>query len=100
MATAYEMLGMSPMGWNDIPAVDPRKEEVAFESGKLVMELVRQGLTPRKIVTRKSFENSIAGVMATGGSPNARVHLMATPRDFGIKLPIEDFDRLPGQRPL
>ncbi len=100
MATAYEMLGMSPMGWNDIPAVDPRKEEVAFESGKLVMELVRQGLTPRKIVTRKSFENSIAGVMATGGSTNAVLHLMATARDFGVKLAIEDFDRISRKTPV
>ena len=47
MATAYEMLGISPMGWNGIPAVDPRKEEVAFECGKMVMELVRKGITPR-----------------------------------------------------
>jgi dihydroxy-acid dehydratase len=100
MATAYEMLGMSPMGWNDIPAIDPRKEEVAFESGKLVMELVRQGLTPRKIVTRKSFENSIAGVMATGGSTNAVLHLMATARDFGVKLAIEDFDRISRKTPV
>ena len=100
MATAYEMLGMSPMGWNDIPAVDPRKEEVAFESGKLVMELVRQGLTPRKIATRKSFENSIAGVMATGGSTNAVLHLMATARDFGVKLAIEDFDRISRKTPV
>jgi dihydroxy-acid dehydratase len=100
MATAYEMLGMSPMGWNDIPATDPRKEEVAFESGKLVMDLVRQGLTPRKIVTRKSFENSIAGVMATGGSTNAVLHLMATARDFGVKLAIEDFDRISRKTPV
>ena len=100
MATAYEMLGMSPMGWNDIPAIDPRKEEVAFESGKLVMDLVRQGLTPRKIVTRKSFENSIAGVMATGGSTNAVLHLMATARDFGVKLAIEDFDRISRKTPV
>ena len=100
MATAYEMLGMSPMGWNDIPALDPRKEEVAFESGKLVMDLVRQGLTPRKIVTRKSFENSIAGVMATGGSTNAVLHLMATARDFGVKLAIEDFDRISRKTPV
>lgn len=100
MATAYEMLGMSPMGWNDIPATDPRKEEVAVESGKLVMELVRKGLTPRKIVTRKSFENSIAGVMATGGSTNAVLHLMATARDFGVKLAIEDFDRISRKTPV
>ena len=100
MATAYEMLGMSPMGWNDIPAVDPRKEEVAFESGKLVMELLHKGITPRRLVTRKSFENAITGVMATGGSTNAVLHLLATARDFGIKLAIDDFDRISRKTPV
>jgi len=88
------------MGWNGIPATDPRKEEVAFESGKLVMDLLRKGLTPRKIVTRKSLENSIAGVMATGGSTNAVLHLLATARDFGLKLSIEDFDRISRKTPV
>ena len=97
MATAYEMLGISPMGWNDVPAVDPRKEEIAFECGKLVMGLVKKGITPRSIVTRKSFENAIAGVMATGGSTNAVLHLPATAKDFGVKLSIEDFDRISTQ---
>jgi dihydroxy-acid dehydratase len=100
MATAYEMLGMSPMGWNDIPAVDPRKEEVAFESGNLVMELLRKGITPRSLVTRKSFENAIMGVMATGGSTNAVLHLLATARDFGVKLAIDDFDRISRKTPV
>jgi dihydroxy-acid dehydratase len=100
MATAYEMLGMSPMGWNDIPAVDPRKEEVAFESGKLVMELLRKGISPRSLVTRKSFENAIMGVMATGGSTNAVLHLLATARDFGVKLAIDDFDRISRKTPV
>ena len=100
MATAYEMLGISPMGWNDIPAVDPRKEEVAFECGKLVMGLLRKGVTPRSLVTRKSFENAISGVMATGGSTNAVLHLMAAARDFGVKLAIEDFDRISRKTPV
>ena len=100
MSTAYEMLGMSPMSWNDIPATDPLKEDVAFKSGTLVMELVRKGLTPRKIVTRRSFENSIAGVMATGGSTNAVLHLLATARDFGVKLALEDFDRISRKTPV
>jgi dihydroxy-acid dehydratase len=100
MATAYEMLGVSPMGWNDIPAVDPRKDEVAFEAGKLVMDLVRKGATPRSLVNRKSFENAIAGVMATGGSTNAVLHLLATARDFGVKLTIDDFDRISRKTPV
>ncbi len=100
MATAYEMLGISPMGCNGIPAVDPRKEEVAFECGKLVMELVQKGVTPRSLITRRSFENAIAGVMATGGSTNAVLHLPATARDFGIKLSIDDFDRISRKTPV
>jgi dihydroxy-acid dehydratase len=100
MSTAYEMLGMSPMGWNGVPAIDPRKEEVAFESGKLVMDLVRRGVTPRSLMTRKSFENAIAGVMATGGSTNAVLHLLATAREFGVKLSIEDFDRISRKTPV
>jgi len=100
MATAYELLGISPMGWNGVPAADSRKEEVAFECGKLVMELVRKGVTPRSLVTRKSFENAIAGVMATGGSTNAVLHLPATARDFGVKLSIDDFDRISKKTPV
>ena len=100
MATAYEMLGISPMGWNDVPAIDPRKEEIAFECGKLVMKLVERGITPRSIVKRKSFENAIAGVMATGGSTNAVLHLPATAKDFGVKLSIDDFDRISKKTPV
>jgi dihydroxy-acid dehydratase len=100
MSTAYEMLGMSPMGWNGVPAIDPRKEEVAFECGKLVMELVNKGITPRSLITRKSFENAIAGVMATGGSTNAVLHLLATAKDFGVRLSLEDFDRISKKTPV
>jgi dihydroxy-acid dehydratase len=100
MSTAYEMLGMSPMGWNGVPAIDPHKEEVAFESGKLVMELVNKGITPRSLITRKSFENAIAGVMATGGSTNAVLHLLATAKDFGVRLSLDDFDRISKKTPV
>ena len=100
MATAYEMLGISPMGGNGIPAPDPRKEEVAFECGRLVMEHVRKGITPRALITRKSFENAIAGVLATGGSTNAVLHLPATAREFGLRLSIDDFDRISRKTPV
>ncbi len=79
---------------------DPRKEEVAFECGKRVMELVRKGITPRSLVTRKSFENAIAGVLATGGSTNAVLHLPATAKEFGLKLSIDDFDRISRKTPV
>jgi dihydroxy-acid dehydratase len=100
MATAFEMLGISPMGFNGVPALDPRKDEVAFESGRLVMELLRKGVTPRQIITRKALENAIAGVMATGGSTNAVLHLLAVAREAGVRLTIDDFDRVSRKTPL
>src|SRR5262249_58716731 len=93
MATAFEMLGISPMGFNDVPAVDPRKAEVAFETGRLVMDLLRKGVLPRQIMTRKAFLNAIAGAMATGGSTNVVLHLLAVAREAGGRLTIDDFGR-------
>jgi dihydroxy-acid dehydratase len=100
MATAFEMLGVSPMGWNGVPAVDPRKEEVAFDTGRLVMDILRKGLRPRDIITRKALQNAIAGVMATGGSTNAVLHLMAVAREAGVKLTIDEFDRISRRTPV
>jgi dihydroxy-acid dehydratase len=100
MSTAFEMLGISPMGWSGVPAMDVRKEEVAFESGKLVMDLLRRGITPKQIITRKALQNAIAGVMATGGSTNAVLHLLAVARTAGVKLSIDDFDRISRKIPL
>lgn len=100
MATAFEMLGISPMGYNGVPATDPRKEGVAFECGRLVMELLRGGLTPRQIITRRALQNAIAGVMATGGSTNAVLHLLAVAREAGVRLSIDDFGRISVKTPL
>jgi len=100
MATAFEMLGISPMGANGVPAVDPSKEETAFECGRLVMDLLRQGVTPRQIITRKAMENAVAGVMATGGSTNAVLHLLAVAREAGVRLSLGDFDRISRKTPL
>jgi len=100
MATAFEMLGVSPMSYNGVPAVDPRKTEVAFETGRLVMDLLRKGVLPRQIITRKSLHNAIAGVMATGGSTNAVLHLLAVAKEAGVKLDIDEFDRISRKTPL
>jgi dihydroxy-acid dehydratase len=100
MATAFEMLGVSPMGWNGVPAVDARKPEVALETGRLVMDILRKGLLPRRIITRKSLQNAIAGVMATGGSTNAVLHLLAVAKEAGVKLDIDEFDRISRKTPL
>ena len=100
MSTAFEMLGISPMNFNGVPAVDPLKDEVAFECGRLVMELLKKGVTPRQIITRKGLENAIAGVMATGGSTNAVLHLLAVAKTAGVRLSIDDFDRVARKTPL
>jgi len=100
MAIAFEFLGMSPMGRNGVPAMDDRKDGVAFECGKLVMDLLKQDLRPRQIITRKSLENAIAAVATTGGSTNAVLHLLAVAYEAGIKLSIDDFDKINRKIPL
>lgn len=100
MATACEMLGISPMGFNGIPAPDAPKAEVAQQCGQLVMDLLSQGKTPRAMVTRRSFQNAITGVMATGGSTNAVLHLLAMAKEFGVELTIDDFDEISRRTPV
>jgi dihydroxy-acid dehydratase len=100
MAIAFEFLGISPMGWNGVPAMDPRKDEVAFQCGQMVMELLRSDLRPRRIITRKALENAIAAVATTGGSTNAVLHLLAVAREAGVRLTIDDFDKINRKVPL
>jgi dihydroxy-acid dehydratase len=100
MSTAFEMLGISPMGFNGVPATDPQKSEVAFESGRRVMELVRKGTTMRDVVSRKSLLNAIAGVVATGGSTNAVLHLIALASELRHPLSLDDFDRISKKTPI
>jgi len=100
MATACEFLGLAPMGSGDVPAVGGDKAAVAEQAGELVMDVLARGLRPSRIVTRESLENAIAAVATTGGSTNAVLHLMAIAREAGVKLGLEDFDRVSGRVPL
>ncbi|MBI4550730.1 MAG: dihydroxy-acid dehydratase [Candidatus Latescibacteria bacterium] len=100
MAVAFELLGISPMSSASVPALDPRKEDVAFRCGQLVMELLRRDLRPRQIITRRSLENAIAGVIMTGGSTNSVLHLLAIAREAGVDLTIDDFDRVSARTPI
>ncbi|MGH7146592.1 MAG: dihydroxy-acid dehydratase, partial [Nitrospiraceae bacterium] len=100
MAIAFEFLGISPMGRNGVPAMDQRKDDVAFECGKMVMDLLKRNLRPRQIITRKSLENAIAAVATTGGSTNAVLHLLAIAREAHITLSIDDFDKINRKVPL
>jgi dihydroxy-acid dehydratase len=100
MATVMEFVGLSPFGSSSVPATDPRKQEVSFECGRLIMDILRRGVKPSDVVTAKAFENSIAIVAATGGSTNAVLHLLAMAREAGVPLEINDFDRISSRTPL
>jgi len=100
MATLFEAMGVSPMGSGSVPAVDPAKEDVARECGRLVVELVRSGLKARDLITRKSIENGIAVAVATGGSTNSVLHLLALAHEAGVELDIDDFDVISARTPL
>jgi dihydroxy-acid dehydratase len=100
MATAMEFLGLSAVGTASVPATDPRKDEVAFRCGELIMDLLRRGVKPSDLLTRPAFENAIAGVAATGGSTNAVLHLLALAREAGVPLTIDDFDTISRRTPM
>src|SRR5215471_6773209 len=100
MSTAFEMLGVSPMGFNGVPAPDAHKEEVAFQTGRMAMDLLRKGVRPRQIITKKALHNAIAGVMATGGSTNAVLHLLAVAKEADVALTIDEFDKISRKTPL
>lgn len=100
MAMVGEFLGLSPMGSASVPALDARKPEVAQAAGAKVMELLRDDLRPRQILTRDAFENAIASVAATGGSTNAVLHLLAIAYEAGLGLSLDDFDRISERVPL
>ena len=100
MAMAIEFLGLAPMGSGSVAAIDPAKDRVAEDAGKLAVELVRQDRKPLDILTRASFENAIAGAAATGGSTNIVLHGQAIARDANVALNIDDYDRVSRRTPL
>ncbi len=100
MAMILEFLGLSPMGSASPPAEDLRKDEVCVEAGKLAMDMLHRGLSPRDILTREAFENAIAAGAATGGSTNLVLHLLALAREANVPLDIDDFDRVSDRTPI
>ena len=99
MAAAIEALGMSLPGTATPPAVDERRQEASSQSGVAVMNLLAKGIRPRDILTRKAFENAVTVVVATGGSTNAVLHLLAIAHEAGVKLSLEDMDRISRRTP-
>ena len=100
MAMVGEFLGLSPMGSASVPALEAEKAKVAVEAGHQVMKLLKQGLTPKQILTKKALENAIAAVAASGGSTNACLHLPALAWEAGLELSLDDFDRISAKTPL
>src|SRR5258706_8190193 len=100
MATVMEMIGLSPMNTASVPQVDPRKHQVAFRCGQVILDAVKAGRRARDVATRDAFENAIASVAATGGSTNAVLHLLAMARDAGVDLKIDDFQAISARTPL
>jgi dihydroxy-acid dehydratase len=94
MAAAVEALGLSLPGSASPPAISERRADMAMRSGRAVVEQLRAGIRPHDIVTRKALENAITVVMATGGSTNAVLHLLAIAHEAGVPLELDDFDRI------
>ena len=94
MAAVAEALGMSLPGSAAPPAVDRRRDGYAHKSGEAVVEMLRHGITARKVMTREAFDNAIAVVMALGGSTNAVLHLIAIAREAEVDLDLDDFNRV------
>jgi dihydroxy-acid dehydratase len=100
MASAAEAMGMSLPGSAAPPATDRRRDGFSRRSGEAVVELIRQGITARDIITKQSLENAIAVVMAFGGSTNAVLHLLAIAHEADVDLHLEDFHRIGSKVPL
>jgi dihydroxy-acid dehydratase len=100
MAMAFEMLGISPMRDSGVPAQYDAKEDVAYRTGQLIMDVLARGQRPRDIITKESLENAIAAITMSGGSTNGVLHLLAVANEAGIDLSIDDFDRISSKTPL
>jgi dihydroxy-acid dehydratase len=100
MAIAFEFLGISPLGFNGVPALDPKKHQVARDCGRMLIDLLKTNLRPRDIITRPALENAIAAIATTGGSTNGVLHLLALAHEMSLPLDIDDFDIINRQVPL
>jgi dihydroxy-acid dehydratase len=100
MALSLTMLGLSPMGANDVPAVHPDKNDKAYEAGRQVMAAWKSGLTPDRIITTESLRNAATAVCATAGSTNAVLHLLAIAEEAGVPFAIDEFDAISRRTPV
>ncbi len=94
MASVAEALGMSLPGSAAPPSADRRRDQFAHRSGEAVVEMLRQGITARDVLTKEAFENAVTVLMALGGSTNAVLHLLAIAHEAEVELTLEDFNRI------
>jgi dihydroxy-acid dehydratase len=99
MASIGEAIGMSLPGSASAPAVDRRRDDIAFDSGRAVMTLITKNIRPRQIMTKEAFENAIAVTMALGGSTNAVLHLLAIAHEARVELELDDFNKVAARVP-
>jgi dihydroxy-acid dehydratase len=99
MAAIGEAIGMALPGSASAPAVDRRRDDLAYESGRAVMNLIAKDIRPRQIMTKEAFENAIAVTMALGGSTNAVLHLLAIANEAEVELELDDFNRIGAKVP-
>ncbi len=100
MSMMFEVIGLSPVGFNSIPQTDPEKLRAAERIGAVAMNALDHDLRPSTILTRRAFDNAIAAVAASGGSTNAVLHLLALAREVGVELAIDEIDRISRRTPL
>jgi len=100
MSMFMEVIGLSPVGYNSVPAMDPAREPATRALGDLAMRVLEADLRPSQILTRTAFENAAAAVAASGGSTNAVLHLVALAREVGVDLTVDDIDRVSRRTPL
>jgi dihydroxy-acid dehydratase len=100
MATAVEVMGMSPMGMNGVPAMDAEKDNVSRDAGAMMMDILARDIRPSQIITRKSLENGIRTIAATGGSTNGVLHFLAFAREAGIPFTVDDIENISRHTPL
>lgn len=100
LSTIAAIMGISPMGMNDVPAVAEEKEDIAMQAGAMVLKLIENDMRPSKIITREALENAVASAAATGGSTNAVLHTLAFAREAGIPLTIDDIEAISKRTPI
>jgi dihydroxy-acid dehydratase len=100
MAMISQIIGICPMGMADVPAEDPKKNDVAFQAGQMMVKLIEDNIRPSQLITRRALENAIAASAATAGSTNAILHTLAFAREAGVEFSLSDIEAISDRTPV